>query len=306
MPTPAAAPAPFGRVLTAMITPFRPDGGLDLDGVQRLASHLVDLGNAGLVVNGTTGESPTTSDDEKERLVRAVVEAVGHRAHLVAGVGSNDTRHTVESARVAEKAGAAGLLVVTPYYNRPPQSGLLAHFRAVADATALPVMLYDIPGRTGVAIATETLLRLAEHPQIVANKDAKGDLFKAQQVMSRCELVYYSGDDALNLPLLAVGAVGAVSVTGHLVADRIAAMIRAYEAGDVELARELNDELVPVTEAIMTRTQGVIAVKAALEHQGRPGGGALRMPLLPMSAADRKVLVQSLADGGVPGFESVA
>ena len=162
------------------------------------------------------------------------------------------------------------------------------------------------PGRSGVAISTESLLELSEHPQIVANKDAKGDLFAAQQVMSRCELVYYSGDDALNLPLLAVGAVGAVSVTGHLVADRIRAMIAAYEKGDVELARELNDELVPVTEAIMTRTQGVIAVKAALEHQGRPGGGALRLPLLPMPAADRQRLVQSLADGGVPDFDFLA
>ena len=196
--------------------------------------------------------------------------------------------------------------MVTPYYNKPPQDGLRAHFTAVADATGLPTMLYDIPGRTGVAISTETLLRLAEHPQIVANKDAKGDLFASQQVISRCELVYYSGDDALNLPLLAIGAVGAVSVTGHLVADRIGAMILAHESGDVDLARELNDELVPVTEAIMTRTQGVIAVKAALEHQGRPGGGALRMPLTPMAAADRTVLVQSLADGGVPAFESVA
>jgi 4-hydroxy-tetrahydrodipicolinate synthase len=167
-------------------------------------------------------------------------------------------------------------------------------------------MLYDIPGRTGVAISTESLLRLAEHPHIVANKDAKGDLFGAQQVMSRCELVYYSGDDSMNLPLLAIGAVGAVSVTGHLVADRIAAMVIAHEAGDVELARELNDELVPVTEAIMTRTQGVIAVKAALEHQGRPGGGALRMPLLPMPSAERDAMIASLADGGVPGFESIA
>jgi 4-hydroxy-tetrahydrodipicolinate synthase len=293
-------------MLTAMVTPFTRDGALDLAAAAALATELVDMGCDGLVINGTTGESPTTSDDEKDRLVRAVVEAVGHRAHVVAGVGTNDTRHTVECARSAEKAGASGLLVVTPYYNRPPQAGLLAHFLAVAEATALPVILYDIPGRTGVAIETETLLRLAEHPQIVANKDAKGDLFKAQQVMSRCELVYYSGDDALNLPLLAVGAVGAVSVTGHLVADRIAAMITAYEAGDVELARELNDELVPVTEAIMSRTQGVIAVKAALELQGRPGGGALRLPLLPMPAAERESLEQSLADGGVDGFDFLA
>jgi len=289
-----------------MVTPFHGDGTLDPQAAAALAVELVDLGNDGIVVSGTTGESPTTTDEEKDRVLRAVLEAVGDRAHVLAGVGSNDTRHTVELARAAEKAGAHGLLVVTPYYNKPPQDGLRAHFTAVADATGLPVMLYDIPGRTGVPISTDSLLRLAEHPQIVANKDAKGDLFGSQQVMSRCELVYYCGDDAMNLPLLAIGAVGAVSVTGHLVADRIAAMIAAHESGDVDLARELNDELVPVTEAIMTRTQGVIAVKAALEHQGRPGGGALRMPLLPMSPADRKVLVQTLADGGVPGFESVA
>jgi len=306
MPATSTPQRPFGRMLTAMVTPFHADGTLDDVAAAALAVELVDLGNDGIVVNGTTGESPTTTDDEKDRVLRAVLGAVGDRAHVVAGVGSNDTRHTVELARSAEKAGAHGLLVVTPYYNKPPQDGILAHFTAVADATGLPNMLYDIPARTGVAIATETLLRLAEHPQIVANKDAKGDLFSAQQVMSRCELVYYSGDDAMNLPLVAIGAVGAVSVTGHLVADRIAAMVIAHESGDVDLARELNDELVAVTEAIMTRTQGVIAVKAALEHQGRPGGGAVRLPLLPMPSADRKVLVQGLADGGVPGFESVA
>ena len=307
-PTPFSTPQrPFGRMLTAMVTPFTRDGALDTAAAARLATELVDdLGNDGLVISGTTGESPTTSDEEKDRLLRAVIEAVGDRAHVIAGVGTNDTHHTIELARAAEKAGAAGLLVVTPYYNKPPQDSLYAHFTAVADSTGLPVMLYDIPGRAGVAIATDTLLRLAEHPQIVANKDAKGDLFAAQQVMSRCELVYYSGDDALNLPLLSVGAVGAVSVTGHLVADRILATILAYESGDVALSRELNDELVPVTEAIMTRTQGVIAVKAALEHQARPGGGALRLPLLPMSAKDRERLVRELAEGGVAGFESIA
>ncbi|MBI1378776.1 MAG: 4-hydroxy-tetrahydrodipicolinate synthase [Frankiales bacterium] len=306
MPRTSTPQRPFGRMLTAMVTPFHADGSLDTHAAAALAEDLVELGNDGLVISGTTGESPTTSDDEKERLLRAVVEAVGDRAHVLAGVGTYDTHHSIELARTAEKAGAHGLLVVTPYYSKPPQEGLVAHFTAVAEATGLPVMLYDIPGRTGTAIAAETLLRLAGHPQVVAVKDAAGDPFKAQRVMSRCELVYYSGDDAMNLPLLAVGAVGAVSVTGHVVADRIAAMIAAHEAGDVELARELNDELVPVTEGIMTRTQGVIAVKAALEHQGRPGGGALRLPLLPMPAADRHALVESLADGGVPGFESVA
>src|SRR4051795_11152971 len=198
MAPPRADGAPFGRVLTAMATPMSRDGEIDFDGVQDLAAHLVDRGNDGLVISGTTGESPTTTDDEKERLLRAVVEAVGDRAHVVAGVGTYDTAHTVESARAAEKAGAAGLLVVTPYYNRPPQSGLLAHFTTVADATGLPVMLYDIPIRSGVPIQHETLLRLAEHPRIVANKDAKGDVFAAQRVMANSDLVYYSGDDALN------------------------------------------------------------------------------------------------------------
>jgi 4-hydroxy-tetrahydrodipicolinate synthase len=271
--------APFGRVLTAMVTPFKADGSLDPERAAALAERLVDLGNEGLVISGTTGESPTTTDAEKDALLRAVVEAVGDRAHVVAGVGTYDTAHTVECARAAEKAGAAGLLVVTPYYSRPPQEGLLAHFTTVADATELPVMLYDIPVRAGVAIATETLLRLAEHPRIVANKDAKGDLFAAQQVMAGSDLAFYSGDDALNLPLLAIGAVGVVSVTGHVIADRHAAMIEAFGAGEVGKAREINDGSLPVTVGIMTRTQGVIMVKAALSLLGF-AVGPLRLPLV--------------------------
>ncbi len=298
MPTPDPR-RPFGRMLTAMVTPFTSGGALDLPAAQQLASDLVDLGNEGLVVSGTTGESPTTTDEEKDALLRAVVEAVGDRAYVVAGVGSYDTHHSVDLARAAEKAGAAGALVVTPYYNKPPQEGLLAHFTAVADATGLPVMLYDIPGRTGTAIATDTLLRLAQHPRIVANKDAKGDLFAAQQVLAASDLAYYSGDDALNLPLIAVGAVGMVSVVGHLVADRLRAMLEAYEAGDVARARDLNVALVPVVVGVMTRTQGAIAVKAALDELGRTGGGALRLPLQAMPAADRAVLRDDLTRGGV-------
>ncbi|MGN6244185.1 MAG: 4-hydroxy-tetrahydrodipicolinate synthase [Motilibacteraceae bacterium] len=292
------ASAPFGRVLTAMVTPFTADGALDVDAAARLATDLVDLGNDGLVISGTTGESPTTSDAEKEALLRAVLEAVGERATVVAGVGTNDTEHTIELARAAEAAGAHALLVVTPYYNKPPQDGLRAHFTAVADATALPVMLYDIPGRSGVPIATETLLRLAEHPRIVANKDAKGDLFAAQQVLHGSDLVYYSGDDALNLPLLAVGAVGFVSVTGHLVADRLRAMVEAYLSGEVGKAREINDGLVPVTTGVMTRTQGAIMVKAALDLLGRAGGGALRLPLVAATEAQREQLRTDLREGG--------
>ncbi|MBC7374476.1 MAG: 4-hydroxy-tetrahydrodipicolinate synthase [Frankiales bacterium] len=295
---PSVNPAPFGRVLTAMVTPFAADGGLDLDRAASLAAQLVDLGNDGLIVSGTTGESPTTTDAEKTDLLRAVVDAVGDRAQVVAGVGTYDTRHTIELARTAEKAGAHGLLVVTPFYNRPPQAGLLAHLTDVADATDLPVMLYDIPARTGVALAHDTLLRLAEHPRIVANKDAKGDLFAAQRVLAETDLAYYCGDDALNLPLLALGAVGVVSVTGHLVADRHLRMVQAVLRGDLQTAREINDTTLPVTIGIMTRTQGVIMVKAALALLGTPVG-PVRLPMVEASESEIVVLTQDLLAGGL-------
>ncbi|MBW8093405.1 MULTISPECIES: 4-hydroxy-tetrahydrodipicolinate synthase [Streptomyces] len=288
---------PFGRVLTAMVTPFTADGALDLDGAQRLAAHLVDAGNDGLVVNGTTGESPTTSDAEKAQLVRAVVEAVGDRAHVVAGAGTNDTRHSVELARAAEQAGAHGLLAVTPYYSKPPQEGLLRHFTAIADATGLPVMLYDIPGRSGVPIGTETIVRLAEHPRIVANKDAKGDLGRASWAIARSRLAWYSGDDMLNLPLLSVGAVGFVSVVGHLVSPELRAMLEAHLAGDVAKATEIHQKLLPVFTG-MFRTQGVITAKAALALQGRPAG-PLRLPLVELTAEETEQLKRDLAAGGV-------
>ena len=290
--------APFGRLLTAMVTPFTRDGALDTERAAALAERLVDQGNEGLVISGTTGESPTTTDAEKDALLRAVVEAVGGRAKVIAGVGTYDTAHTVESARAAEKAGAAGLLVVTPYYSRPPQAGLLAHFTTVADATELPVMVYDIPVRAGVPIETETLVRLAEHPRIVANKDAKGDPFAAQQVMARTDLAYYSGDDALNLPLLALGAVGFVSVTAHLIAGRHAAMIEAFLAGEVVKAREINDDSLPVTIGVMTRTQGAIMVKAALDLMGFPVG-PMRLPLVDATPEQREQLRADLVAGGV-------
>ncbi|MFI9205853.1 4-hydroxy-tetrahydrodipicolinate synthase [Streptomyces sp. NPDC053048] len=288
---------PFGRVLTAMVTPFTADGALDLDGAQRLAAHLVDAGNDGLVVNGTTGESPTTSDAEKAQLVRAVVEAVGDRAHVVAGAGTNDTRHSIELARAAEQAGAHGLLVVTPYYNKPPQEGLRRHFTAVADATGLPVMLYDIPGRSGVQIETETMVRLAEHPRIVANKDAKGDLAAAGWAMARSGLAWYSGDDMLNLPLLSIGATGFVSVVGHVVASELRALVEAYRSGDVDKAAEIHRRLLPVYTG-MFRTQGVMTTKAALALQGLPAG-PLRLPLIGLTPEETEQLKSDLAAGGV-------
>ncbi|NKI45444.1 4-hydroxy-tetrahydrodipicolinate synthase [Streptomyces physcomitrii] len=288
---------PFGRVLTAMVTPFTANGTLDLEGAQLLARHLVDAGNDGLIVNGTTGESPTTSNAEKEALVRAVVEAVGDRAHIVAGVGTNDTRHSIELAEAAERAGAHGLLTVTPYYNKPPQEGLLRHFTAVADSTGLPVMLYDIPGRSGVPINTETLMRLAEHPRIVANKDAKGDLGRASWVIARSDLAWYSGDDMLNLPLLSVGAIGFVSVVSHVVTPELRALVDAYTAGDVHKATEIHQKLLPVFTG-MFRTQGVITCKAALALQGLPGG-PLRLPLVELSPEETAQLKIDLAAGGV-------
>ncbi|MEU5422878.1 4-hydroxy-tetrahydrodipicolinate synthase [Streptomyces sp. NPDC001407] len=288
---------PFGRVLTAMVTPFTADGALDLEGAQRLATHLVDAGNDGLVVNGTTGESPTTSDAEKAQLVRAVVEAVGDRAHVVAGAGTNDTQHSVELARAAEKAGAHGLLAVTPYYNKPPQEGIFRHFTAIADATGLPVMLYDIPGRSGVPINTETIVRLAEHPRIVANKDAKGDLGRASWAIARSRLAWYSGDDMLNLPLLSVGAVGFVSVVGHLVTPDLRSLLSAYLDGDVAKATAIHQQLLPVFTG-MFRTQGVITTKAALALQGLPAG-PLRLPLVELSAEETDQLRRDLSAGGV-------
>ena len=289
--------APFGRMLTAMITPFTSAGALDLDGAARLAEHLVDQGNDGLVLNGTTGESPTTTDEEKEQVLRAVVEAVGGRAFVLGGVGTFDTAHTLELARQAEKAGAHGLLVVTPYYSKPPQEGLRRHFTAVADATGLPVMVYDIPGRTAVAMETQTLLRLAEHPRIVAVKDAKDDLGASSEVLARTDLAYYCGSDMLNLPLLSIGGVGFVSVVSHIVTPRLVALADAFAAGEVARATTLHQELLPVYAGLF-RTQGVILTKAALALLGLPAG-PVRAPLVDATPEQRSRLREDLLAGGV-------
>jgi 4-hydroxy-tetrahydrodipicolinate synthase len=294
------ATAPFGRVLTAMVTPFHEDGSLDLTGAAALASHLVDAGCDGVVVSGTTGESPTTSDGEKEQLIQAVVEAVGTRAHVLAGVGTYDTHHTVELARQAEKAGASGLLVVTPYYSRPTQEGLVQHFAAAADATALPVMLYDIPPRSIVPIQTETLLRLAEHERIVAVKDAKGDPFATSEVIARTDLAYYCGDDALNLPMLAVGSVGVVSVVSHVAAAQYGEMIRALDAGDLATALLVHRRLIPAVRAIMMSGEpGATMAKAAVQAAGVIAGRTMRLPLVSATDEQVEVLRAALAEAGL-------
>lgn len=286
-------------MLTAMVTPFTSDGAVDYSAVRRLAAYLVDeQRNDGLIVSGTTGESPTTTDEEKERILAAVLETVGDRATVVAGAGSNDTHHSVQLAKAAARAGAHGLLVVTPYYNKPPQEGLYQHFAAVADSTDLPVMLYDIPGRSGVPITTTTLIRLAQHERVVAVKDAKGDLFAGSQVMVATGLAFYSGDDVLNLPWLSVGAAGFVSVVGHVVGSELARMIQLYRHGEVAQALAVHRQLAPVVEGIMMSAGGAIMAKAALGMVGMPVG-PVRLPLVEATEKQNAELRACLVAGGV-------
>ena len=287
----------FGRVLTAMVTPFAADGALDLDGAQRLAAHLVEQGNDGLVVNGTTGEAATTTDAEKADLVRAVVEAVGDRCSVVAGVGTNDTAHSVHLAQAAAAAGAHGLLVVTPYYNKPPQAGVVAHCERVASTTDLPVMLYDIPGRSAIPMETATIVQLAAHPNVVALKDAKLDLEATSQVLRAAEISVYSGQDSWTLPLLAVGAVGVVGTSTHVTAGPTREMVEAFLAGDVLRARQLHEHLMPAYTGVF-RTQGTILVKAALRELGLPGG-PVRLPLVDATPEQVAVLRADLEQSGV-------
>ncbi|MFD0142069.1 MULTISPECIES: 4-hydroxy-tetrahydrodipicolinate synthase [unclassified Streptomyces] len=266
---------PFGRALCAMITPFTATGGLDLDVAREHAAHLVSEGCDGVVLNGTTGESPTTTDAEKAALIEAVREAVGPGPAVVAGVGTSDTRHTAELAREAEKAGADGLLVVTPYYSRPPQAAVEAHFLKVADATGLPVMLYDIPGRTGTRIEPETMLRLAAHPRIVAVKDCSYDLLGSSKVIARTSLAYYSGCEELNLPLYAVGAAGYVSTVANVAPRQMRAVLDAFDAGDTAGAARLNGLTLPLAELMMASgLPGTVTAKALL-------GDFVREPLQP-------------------------
>lgn len=299
-PTPPR-PAPFGRVLCAMVTPFTADGALDLDGAGALASRLVEEGCEGLVLSGTTGESPTTTDAEKTALLRAVREAVGGRAALVAGVGTADTAHTLELARAAEKAGADGLLLVAPYYSRPPQTAVEAHLREVAEATALPVMLYDIPARTGTRIEPETMLRLAGHPRIVAVKDCSYDLLGVQKVLHRTDLAYYAGCDEQALALYAVGGAGWVSTVANVVPRHVRAVLDAFDAGDTAGAarRQLaaNDLIEAMTAAGLP---GTVTAKALLARLGLPAG-PVRPPLLPAGreTADGLGVLYERLTGGV-------
>ena len=280
-----------------MVTPFKPDGSLDLDAAARLANHLIDAGCDGLVLSGTTGESPTTTDDEKLALLRTVLEAVGDRARIIAGAGSYDTAHSVHMAKACAAEGAHGLLVVTPYYSRPPQAGLLAHFTAVADATDLPNLLYDIPPRSSIPIAWETIRALASHPNIVGVKDAKGDLHGGGEMLAETGLAYYSGDDTLNLPWLAMGAVGFVSVWGHLAAGQLRDMLTAFNSGDIATARKINVSLAPLARA-QAHLGGVTMSKEGLRLQGFDAG-LPRLPQIPATPAEIEALATDMRAAAV-------
>ena len=290
---------PFGRVLTAMVTPFTADGRLDLDGVARVATHLADHGNDGLVVSGTTGEAPTTSVAEDGEILRAVVSAVGDRCTVVAGIGTNHTEHSVELARQAQDAGADGALLVTPYYSKPSQAGLVAHFDAVAAASDLRIMVYDIPGRTGVSIEPETFARIAENEKVVAVKDAVGDLYRGVRIMQETGLSYYSGDDVLNLGWLTHGGAGVVSVVGHVAGEQYADMVARVDAGDLDGALKVYGELVPVVDAIMGRAPGVMTAKAAMQLLGVHDNRTVRLPLVEADDALVDVVRTALNEAGL-------
>lgn len=296
----ATEAAPFGRMLTAMVTPFTPDGEIDLAAAQKVATHLVDNGHDGVVVSGTTGESPTTTVDEDGQVLAAVIDAVGDRATVIAGVGTNDTRHSVTLAQQAKKAGADGLLVVTPYYSKPPQSGIVSHVNQIAEAGEdVPILLYDIPGRTAVQIAEETYLELRKNPLVAALKDAVGDLERGAWLMRETGIPIYSGDDALNLAWFSIGACGVVSVVGHAAGNQYAEMIAAVDAGDLAKARSINSDLVPLVREMMTTTQGAMTSKAVLQILGVLDHRTTRAPLPESTDAEVARLRDALSVAGI-------
>ncbi|MDQ0259681.1 4-hydroxy-tetrahydrodipicolinate synthase [Sinomonas atrocyanea] len=289
----------FGTLLTAMVTPFTADGDVDYDAAASLAAKLVDDGCDGLVVTGTTGETSTLTDEENLGMFKAVLEAVGGRAKVIAGTGTNDTRHSVGLSRRAEALGVDGLLLVTPYYNKPSQAGVQAHFETVASATELPVMLYDIPGRSGIPIAPETILRLAEHPRILGLKDAKADFASVTRVLAKTDLAVYSGDDGLTLPWMAAGALGVVSVTAHVATKQFRTLVDAALAGDFAAARQVHFDLDPVIRGIMTRVQGAVAAKQVLKWQGVLPNSVVRLPLVEPGDAELALIRNDLAEAGM-------
>jgi 4-hydroxy-tetrahydrodipicolinate synthase len=295
-----AADLLFGTNLVAMVTPMHLDGTISEPGLTSLVDHLLATGCDGVVVGGTTGESPTLTEAEAARLVAAVTAQTKNQARVLAGIGTYDTAASIRRARDAEACGADALLLVCPYYSRPTQAGVVAHCVAVADATGLPVMLYDVPARTGIAMEAPTLVELAGHPRIRAVKDAKGDLFEAMSVMARTPLAYYCGIDELNLPYLACGATGVLSVVGNVAADRNAELIRAVRSGDLGSAKAIQASLIPLVDAIMRTSQGVVMAKAALARLGIIPHATVRLPLLEPPPPHLQRLTDALATVAVP------
>jgi 4-hydroxy-tetrahydrodipicolinate synthase len=288
----------FGSVITAMVTPFRGDHAVDYGGAQELASYLLDQGSDAVVVAGSTGESPTLTHKEKAELFRVVGEAVRGRGHLICGTGTYSTAETLELTQAAEDAGADGLLVVTPYYNKPPQRGLVAHFERIADATELPIIAYNIPGRTATRIEHDTLLTLSKKPNIVAVKDSTGDFQRISRLMSEApDFQVYSGDDWATFGYVCLGAVGVVSVASHLVGPQMRQMIELIETGDVAAARKIHESLSPLFNALFV-TSNPIPLKAALELVGRPAG-VPRLPLVPATSEERDRVRKALEDAGL-------
>lgn len=299
---------PFGQVLVALVTPFTADGEVDWPDVEKHVDDVVTRGVDGIVVSGTTGETSTLTDPEKLRLVEVALDVAAGRAKVIQGGGSNETAHAMQLYRASEKAGADGVMIVTPYYNKPTQAGILTHFRMIADATGLPVILYDIPGRTGVPIAYETILRAAAHPNIRAIKDAKGDFAQVSRVLNQTDLLYFSGDDVNVLPHLAIGATGLVGVTANIAPAPYRAIVDAVNANDLATATAAHRSLEPLVRAIMTHVPGTVAAKYVLHALGRISSPRVRLPLVgpeDLEAArieDEIALVKNIAGADFTNF----
>lgn len=300
----SAAENPFGQVLVALVTPFTPDGEVDWADVEQHIEDCITAGADGIVVSGTTGETSTLTDPEKLRLVEVGKSVAAGRAKIITGGGSNETAHAMQLYKQSEKAGADGVMIVTPYYNKPTQAGILTHFRMIADATDLPVILYDIPGRTGVPIQYETIVRAAKHPNILAIKDAKGSFSEVSRVLNNTDLMVFSGDDANVLPHLAIGATGLVGVTANIAAAPYRAIVDAVNRGDLHTATEQHKRLEPLVRAVMTHVPGTVAAKYILHGLGRIGSPRVRLPLVGPEEAEAAAIETALESvHGVEGAD---
>ena len=286
---------PFGQVLVALVTPFTADGEVAWDDVEKHIDSLVSQGADGIVVTGTTGETSTLTDPEKIRLVEVAKSVSAGRAKIITGGGSNETAHAIELYKASEKAGADAIMIVTPYYNKPTQAGILTHFRLIADATDLPVILYDIPGRTGVPIRYETILRAAKHPNILAIKDAKGDFSEVSRVLNQTDLMYFSGDDANVLPHLAIGATGLIGVTANITSAPYRTIVDAVNRGDLATATAAHQRMEPLVRAVMTHVPGTVSAKYILHGLGRIGSPRVRLPLVGPEEWEAAIIEDELA-----------